>query len=151
MLAPGWLYATMLRDPIDRFLSHYYFYRGQPQEPASRARHAPEVAAAKTLCVEDYIRHPRFGQLATNVQARHFAWRMHDAPDRLTETQLFEAAVASLREYDLVGVFADVQGFLDLYCDRPPSDPATTRPPHQCDGHASSDARHRHRGRGAAP
>ena len=53
----------------------------------------------------------------TNAQAIHFAWRVWDAPEKLDDASLLDAAIASLEDYDLVGVFADVGGFLDAYCD----------------------------------
>src|SRR5260370_42320757 len=42
---------------------------------------------------------------------------MCDAPEDLDDESLLNAAIASLEDYDLVGVFADVPGFLDAYCE----------------------------------
>ena len=116
-LAPGWLYATVLRDPIDRFLSQYFFYRQHRAQVLAGTIRFPEVVAAVHLELAEYLEQPHVADLARNYQARHFAWRMHEAPERLTEHQLFDLAVASLQEYDVVGVFADLQGFVDVYCD----------------------------------
>ena len=117
-LAPGWLYATVLRDPIDRFLSQYFFYRQHRAQVLAGTIRFPEVVAAVHLDLVDYLEHPHVAELARDYQARHFAWRMHNAPERLTDHQLFDLAVASLQEYDVVGVFADLQAFVDLYCDQ---------------------------------
>ena len=38
------------------------------------------------------------------------------APELLDEEKLLDAAISSLEEYDLVGVFSDSQGFVDAYC-----------------------------------
>ncbi len=115
-LAAGWYYATLLRDPIDRFVSQYYFYRSHANAVRRGNVRDADVVAAVQLDLLAYLQRSQ-ARLATNFQARHFAWRACDAPERLSDTQLFEAAVASLREYDLLGEFADVQGFVDVYCD----------------------------------
>lgn len=116
-LAPGWYYATVLRDPVDRFLSQYFFYRGHQEEVRRGTITDPDVVAAVHLGLEDYLADSAARRSCTNVQATHFAWRMCDAPEDLDDVSLLDAAIASLEDYDLVGVFADVPGFVDVYCD----------------------------------
>jgi Wzt-like putative exopolysaccharide export protein len=116
-LAPGWYYATLLREPVERFLSQYFFYRGHRTEVWRGTMTDPLVVAAAKFDLEHYLADPALRRSYTNVQAIHFAWRMCDAPEDLDDARLLDAAVASLEDYDLVGVFADVPGFLDAYCD----------------------------------
>jgi hypothetical protein len=116
-LAPGWYYATLLRDPVDRFLSQYFFYRGHQTEVWRGTMTDPQVVAAVQLDLEQYVADSAVRRSYTNVQAIHFAWRMCDAPEDLDDVRLLDAAIASLEDYDLVGVFADVPAFLDEYCD----------------------------------
>ena len=116
-LAPGWYYATLLRDPVVRFLSQYFFYRGHKAEVRRGTITDPQVVAAVQFDLERYVADPAVRRSYTNVQAIHFAWRMCDTPEDLDDAGLLDAAIASLEEYDLVGVFADVSGFLDTYCD----------------------------------
>jgi len=92
-LAPGVLYATVLREPIQRFLSQYAFYRGHQltsptggwssgtsSRPSISIRRVPARSLART-------------QLRQH-QAAHFAWRVCDAPSG-SAAALFEAAVTA--------------------------------------------------------
>lgn len=118
-LAPGWVYATMLREPVERFLSQYYFHRTLRTAVLSGALNDPGVVGAVHLDLADYVDGP--GELrvaSSNVQARHYAWRHCDAPERLADKDLIDAAIASLEAYDEVGLFTDMQGFVDNCCDR---------------------------------
>ena len=130
LLAPGWLYATMLRDPVERFLSQYYFHRALRTAVLSGTLNDPKVVGAVHLDLADYVNGPQELQVAsTNVQAIHYAWRHCDAPERLADKDLIDAAIASLGG-DEVGLFTDMQGFVDNCCDRldvPPTGPAPQR------------------------
>src|SRR4029077_908838 len=67
--------------------------------------------------LDDYVADPERQRTYTNVQARHFAQRMCENPAGLTDRDLRDAAIASLEEYDIVGLVPDIQTFLDDYCD----------------------------------
>jgi len=118
-LAPGWLYATMLREPVERFLSQYYFHRTLRTAVQSGALNDPRVVGAVHLDLADYVDGPEELRVASsNVQALHYAWRYCDAPERLADKDLIDAAIASLEGYDEVGVFTNMQAFVDKCCDR---------------------------------
>jgi hypothetical protein len=119
ILGADWFYATLLRDPIDRFLSQYYFHRAHRDHVLRGEVTDPVVAGAVHLGLEDYLSSDSadLRRSYTNLQAAHFARRVCDDPESLDNDGLLDAAIASLAEYDLVGVFADPQGFVDVYCD----------------------------------
>ncbi len=117
-LAADWYYCTLLRDPVDRFLSQYYFHRAMRAEVLEGSMTDPVVIAAVNHKLEDYLADDSgdVRRSYMNMQAAHFARRVCDAPELLDEAKLLDAAVSSLEEYDLVGVFSDSQGFVDAYC-----------------------------------
>ena len=118
-----WYYATLLRDPIDRFLSNYWFYRALGKQHAldtNLAAHPdPQVQAAANLDLEQYLSHEDtlIQRSYTNVQAAHFSRRLVAYPNALSEDHLFESATMSLEDFDMVGVFEDTQGFVDAIAD----------------------------------
>ncbi|MES2103211.1 MAG: Wzt carbohydrate-binding domain-containing protein [Pseudomonadota bacterium] len=117
-LAADWYYCTLLRDPVDRFLSQYYFHRAMRSEVLEGSMIDPVVIAAVRHKLEDYLADDSgdVRRSYVNMQATHFARRFCDAPETLDEAKLLDAAISSLEEYDLVGVFSDSQGFVDAYC-----------------------------------
>jgi len=112
-LSEEWYYATIIRDPIDRFLSQYYFNRTLGINAPD-----PQVLAARTLTLQQYLDYsvPEIIHSYTNIQAIHFAQRMCDDPYKLTDDQLYNVACASLMEYDCVGVYEDLLGFVNAIC-----------------------------------
>jgi hypothetical protein len=117
-LVADWYYSTLLRDPLDRFFSQYYFHRQLREQVGQRTIIDPVVTAAVRQEMEVYLQNnrPDVKRSYTNSQAFHFATRVCDKPDELDDSQLLDAAIASIEEYDLVGVYTDMQGFIDLYC-----------------------------------
>jgi hypothetical protein len=117
-LAPSWYYATILRDPIDRFVSQYYFHRISSEEQPWIANMDKAVGAASRLSIEEYLQldDPTIKESYSNYQARHFASRKCLDVTELSDDDLFDAAIASLEEYDLIGIFDDLPGFLDVLC-----------------------------------
>jgi hypothetical protein len=117
-LASDWHYSTMLRDPLDRFLSLYYFHRQHRNQVEDGTMIDPVVITAVRKDMDAYLADelPDVKRSYTNFQAYHFASRVCDRPDELNDSQLLDAAIASMEEYDLVGVFGDTQGFVDQYC-----------------------------------
>ena len=119
-LVSGWFYATLLRDPLDRLLSLYYFHRQYRQQVLEGSMTDPVVIAAVLQeDLDSFLSDQRVDitPIYSNFQATHFATRMCERPDELSEAQLLDAAIASLKEYDLIGVYADIAMFLDMYCD----------------------------------
>jgi hypothetical protein len=109
---------TLLRDPIERILSEYsailfdeQTHPGERFEAIRKARHAPLI---ELLLDED----PRIAVTFRNRQTKHFAGYTHFIDRVTTDTELLGYAKAALTEFDLVGVYDDMAGFLDLSCER---------------------------------
>lgn len=95
------LYLTFLRDPLDRILSAYYYYRSRPDDVA-----AEQVLLAKQHTFEEFIDlpNPSIRVLMDNHQTCSFG--LADSRSYgLTGTRLLRAAVEVLESYDFVGVY----------------------------------------------
>jgi len=120
MLSAPWYYCTLLREPVDRLLSNYYYYRALGRQHALDTNYQPHsdplVQAAVDNELEAYlaIDNTLITRSYTNLQASHFAKRLVAYPDALSKSALLQAAIASLEEFELVGVFEDVRGFVDV-------------------------------------
>ena len=119
-LAADWYYCTLTRDPVDRFLSQYWFYRELGREHATHAGSTPHSDIQVQAATENDLEHfllledPSIRRAFTNFQASRYARRVNAHPETLSEESLLEAAITALEDYDLVGVFEDTQGFVDV-------------------------------------
>lgn len=113
-LDPQTYYTTVLRDPIDRFLSQYYFSRNDSESQGDTA-----AIAAKRLDLDEYVSSSErtLVNSYSNVQARHFAALTLSLDiSQVTDKILYQAALDALQQYDLVGVYEDLHGFIDVFC-----------------------------------
>jgi hypothetical protein len=108
------LCVSIIRDPIDRAVSSYFFARNHVANTA-----IPEVALARTndiedfFCLTDSIVRDGF----SNVQVRHFAslGREHQSSScALTDDALLREALYVIKSFDLVGNFSDFDDFVAL-------------------------------------
>jgi hypothetical protein len=109
---------TILRDPIERTLSEYSailfdeaMNPGEEFEAIRRARNAPLIE----LLLDD---DPRISIIFRNRQTKHFAGYAHSIDRNTTEIEMLGYAKEALTDFDLVGVYDDMAGFLDLSCER---------------------------------
>jgi Wzt C-terminal domain/Sulfotransferase family len=116
LLVTGWFYATLLRDPVDRFLSEYYYNRQLSRQLPTGVLNHPAVHHED---LESYVLdgRPETTRAYSNVQAIHFAARICERPYELSQSQLLDAAIASLMDYDLIGIYTDINVFVEKYCD----------------------------------
>lgn len=103
---------TLLRHPVDRALSHYYFCRNHVPRRGGNAA----VELSKTLSLEEYVYSdaPEVSTLLRDDQTNHFLPLGWDGSSELTADQKFEAAKAALEQYDLVGGFEEFEDFVHV-------------------------------------
>jgi hypothetical protein len=109
---------TILRDPIERTLSEYSailfdedMHPGEGFEAIRKARHTPLI---ELLLDED----PRISIVFRNRQTKHFAGYSGSTDRTTSDAEMLDYAKAALAKFDLVGVYDDMAGFLDLSCER---------------------------------
>ena len=119
----GYCYITLLRDPVERVISHYWHSRRAPA-----ASNVLEKAARKSdFSFEEFLEHPAARPFVRNYQVRNFAFdpRRHFAgraprlavPDDLVAHDL-ERAKATLERYDVIGTTEELGLFVDDMCRR---------------------------------
>jgi hypothetical protein len=72
IIGPRRRWMTVLRDPVDRVLSQYYFWRNA----VPRSPHIPHVNAAQTLPLEEFLRSSNYMVLQGNENAQ--TWFLAD-------------------------------------------------------------------------
>jgi len=118
-LNPKRYYCTVLRDPFDRFLSHYFHCRQigldalQHKKINNPSLSDQHILSSVRWTLEEYVdlsHGPR--SFLHNFQARHFARRVVSQPHLLNDRDLLDAAITSLEAYDLIGSFDNLSGFI---------------------------------------
>lgn len=79
----------------------------------------PIVAAATQKNLLEYLHdpNPEIQNNHTNWQARYFASRLCANLRGLNDDQLLRTAICSLEEYNLVGIYDNLQEFFEKYCE----------------------------------
>ena len=104
---------TMLRDPVDRVLSSYYFARNN-----CSINLGGSVKYAHLMELEEYIevQYPELINEVSNSQTKHFyplCWRGAGVPN---EQEMLSCAMQALEQFQLVGVLDQYRDFLDVLC-----------------------------------
>ncbi|MGK7911922.1 MAG: sulfotransferase family 2 domain-containing protein [Synechococcus sp.] len=93
----SWTFAVVLRDPVDRFLSHYYYNR-----------YKQETHGQITLPLEEYLETTRARRFAGS-----YVWLL-TAKDKkfenISESDI-ENACQNLKNFHLIGLLEDLQDF----------------------------------------
>jgi hypothetical protein len=103
---------TLLRNPVDRLISHYYFARNDVMTRSGDVA----IELAKELNLQEYYdsNAPEILNLTSNFQARHFAALEWDGSEILNSERMISLAKKALHRYDLVGVFHKLGEFVDV-------------------------------------
>ncbi len=111
-------YATLLREPVDRFVSQYYYHRQFATEICSSSVQDSVINASAAMDLERFLsdQSDEVRRCYSNMQASHYAARLSERPEDLSDSALLDAAITSLEDYDLVGVYSEIQTFFDRYC-----------------------------------
>lgn len=107
------IFVTMLRDPLERYLSAYHYWRAQPGA-------SPLFALARELDIYSYATngHPVVRALVDNgltwQLVGDYLRRETSLYARLTPEKLLDRALANLALFDMVGVQEDMEASLAL-------------------------------------
>jgi len=120
-LMEDYFFCSILRDPIDRFLSQFYFNKNVSNTLInSKVLNHPHLQdhhllASYELSLEEYLFNDSLDLESSyaNVQARHFASRVCDINLIRGDDELAQAAIEGAQEYDLIGSFERVEEFID--------------------------------------
>jgi glycosyltransferase involved in cell wall biosynthesis len=109
-LAGASAYLTILRDPVERIISHYHYVRSRPHEPG----HARAMEGIDSL--DDYVRRSVFAAIVNNGQTRLLGGDV-GAMAQPADAAALERALAALTRPDVVvGVQDRFDEFLLLAC-----------------------------------
>lgn len=91
-LSPSSQYITIMRDPVDRIISHYYFVLRQPEH------YLYNTVTSHNMSLKDYVRSGISTEL-DNGQTRLLAGIDHTVPFRQCSTETLETAKENLQKY----------------------------------------------------
>lgn len=107
---PGYRRFTLLRDPVDVIVSKYYYYRGTPELPP-----LPQVNLCRGLSLREIA--DRGGELTTffNDAVCRFSGLGFETFARPAD-EVLAIAKANLASFDVVGIYEEMDAWLDLMC-----------------------------------
>lgn len=104
--------VTLLRDPIDRAVSEYSYWRHHAH--VGVADRLGQWAQQFDICDFYKARTESNETAATNFCTRHFASRI--SRDLMHEEMLLSLAIRSLESYGLVGIYEYLHDSVDMFC-----------------------------------
>ncbi len=97
-----WTFVTLIRDPVKRWLSHYFFDKFREKN----------IDYNKTsLDLEEYL-HSEEGKRNANMFLRHFSSYQ---PGMKVQDDFVEEAIDNIRNFDVFGVLEDMTSFAKSY------------------------------------
>jgi hypothetical protein len=117
--ANGFRTITVLRDPVERAVSHYFHGKSAPD-----AGRLGKIIRAENLSLDDYLEHPGCAAFARNFQVRNFAYDLSARynTEKLAPAQFFKRPMAEadlrnaqsfLEQADLVGYTEELGEFVE--------------------------------------
>ncbi|MGH6890400.1 MAG: Wzt carbohydrate-binding domain-containing protein [Rhizomicrobium sp.] len=103
---------TILREPIDRAISEYYYWRHHAHEGV--ADRLGQWAQEYDICDFFRARAESNETAATNFYTKHFANRL--TRDLMNEEKLLAFATRSLKNYGFVGIYENLHDSADMFC-----------------------------------
>jgi len=99
-------YFTVLRDPIERVISEYYFmkYKGMFYQ---------DLIESENLGLEEYIHHPETFYL-NNLQTRLISGVGYESGEEVTRV-IYDQALENLRKFKVFGITEDMGSTLALF------------------------------------
>ncbi|HEY3638480.1 MAG TPA: Wzt carbohydrate-binding domain-containing protein [Rhizomicrobium sp.] len=108
----GRTHLTILRDPVDRAISEYFYWRHHAHEGV--ADRLGEWAQRYDICDFFKAREDSNETAATNFCTKHFASRI--TRDFVDKDKLLPMAIQSLRKYEFVGIHEFLHDSIDMFC-----------------------------------
>lgn len=104
------LCLTVLRDPVDRFFSLYYYVRNYPDAGRKDVRLLHELSVNEIIDLmpeNDYLH-----RMMSNPQARHYAQIAWDGKQSFDDDNVYKMACGALEGFDFIGVQEMLGAFL---------------------------------------
>ena len=102
---PG-LYFTVLRDPVERVISEYYYMK-------HKGMYYQDLIQNQNLSLEEYVSHPEIYYL-NNLQTRLISGVSYQSGEEVTE-DMYQKALENLRKFKAVGLTEQMGSTLALF------------------------------------
>jgi hypothetical protein len=115
ILGPESRWLTALRDPVDRVVSTYFFWR----HDAPRSPEIPYLNLAQTLSLDEFVQsdHYLVGQGISNAQTWQLADDFRVRYRSVSEQDALEVAKANLSRFDFIGLYESFPQSAARLCD----------------------------------
>lgn len=114
IVGPGRKWMTVLREPVDRVISTYYFWRhNAPLSPES-----PWLYLAQTKSLDGFVRsgHYTVRKGIENLQTRQIAEDLRWTYRTLSERDALEVAKENLGKFDFIGLYEEFEQSFERLC-----------------------------------
>ena len=100
-------YFTVLRNPIERVVSEYYFTKQRKEH------YHHELIVEQQISLQDYIQHSETYYL-NNLQTRLISGESYSSGDQITE-EIFRKAIENLYDFEVIGITEQMLETISLF------------------------------------